>query len=543
MSAERSGPGDVVVERGVWLAFTARRVAVHEFDGRDTHAAVLQPDEVLDPQWREEIDEAPAAWFLTHLQRSASGVDVRRTVSDDHARLHGGGSPPTVEWAIRLERRRSIAGDRSGPEGATGLTAGRAAFAGLRVDHEELVDQSALGQGEQVTAPSTTTAPRLAPLYAAGFVTAFGANGIAAAVGGEHLELGLTLAWLGLFLALYDVAELVLKPVFGALSDRIGPRPVIVGGLVVFAAASLIGVFGTGPLWLGLARLLQGAGASAFSPASSAAVARLVPAHRRGTYFGRYGSWKGLGYAGGPVIGALVVQFGSTQWLFGILVVMALVTAVAVLIAVEPIEPLPRQRATLAVMVRAATDRRFLTPVVVLAVGSAAIGALTGMLPALGTEIGIPLLVSSLAVAVLAVTSSLVQPVAGRLHDAGRLGTGVAGVAGTAAVAAAFLVVAVAPSAVAVFIAALLAGAGVATLTPVAFAHLAGTTPPDRLGRTMGSAELGRETGDAVGPLVVGGVGSAIGLPFGFAAFAVVALVGTLVASRSPSRTAAAQDA
>lgn len=135
------------------------------------------------------------------------------------------------------------------------------------------------------------------------------------------------------------------------------------------------------------------------------------------------------------------------------------------------------------------------------------------------------------------------QPVAGRLHDAGGLGTGVAGVAGTAAVAAAFLVVAVAPSVVAVFIAALLAGAGVATLTPVAFAHLAGTTPPGRLGRTMGSAELGRETGDAVGPLVVGGVGSAIGLPFGFAAFAVVALVGSLVASRLPSKTDSAQDA
>lgn len=59
----------------------------------------------------------------------------------------------------------------------------------------------------------------------------------------------------------------------------------------------------------------------------------------------------------------------------------------------------------------------------------------------------------------------------------------------------------------------------------------------------MGSAELGRETGDAVGPLVVGGVGSAIGLPFGFAAFAVVALVGTLVASRLPSKTDSAQDA
>ena len=89
-------------------------------------------------------------------------------------------------------------------------------------------------------------APRLWPLYLAGFVTAFGANGIAAAVGGEHERLGLTLGWLGVFLALYDVAELVLKPVFGALSDRIGPKPVILGGLVLFLLASVAGVFAAG---------------------------------------------------------------------------------------------------------------------------------------------------------------------------------------------------------------------------------------------------------------------------------------------------------
>lgn len=346
-----------------------------------------------------------------------------------------------------------------------------------------------------------------------------------------------------MFLALYDVAELILKLLFGALSDRIGPRPVIVGGLVVFAAASLIGVFGTGPLWLGLARLLQGAGASAFSPASSAAVARLVPAHRRGSYFGRYGSWKGLGYAGGPVIGALIVHVGGTRWLFAILVVMAVVTAVAVLVRVERIAPLPRQRATIAVLLRAVTDRQFLVPVVVLAVGSAAIGALTGMLPALGNEVGIPLLVSTLAVAVLAVTSSLVQPLAGRAHDAGRLGAGTAGVVGTLGIAVAFALLAVVPSVVALFVAALVAGGAVAVLTPVAFAHLAGTTPPDRLGRTMGSAELGRETGDAIGPLVVGGVGSAIALPFGFGAFAIVALIGTVAAAQLPRRTSAEDDA
>lgn len=383
---------------------------------------------------------------------------------------------------------------------------------------------------------TTTSAPaRLAPLYAAGFVTAFGANGVAAVVGGSHVELGLSLAWLGLFLALYDVAELILKPVFGVLSDRIGPKPVIVGGLVVFAAASLVGVFFTGAVGLAVARLLQGAGAAAFSPSSSAAVARLAPADLKATYFGRYGSWKGIGYAGGPVIGAAIALLTDVRVLFAVLAVLAVVVAIAVAVAVDPIAPLPKQRSTLATLVRSLTARDFLVPVAVLSVGSAAIGALTGMLPALGTALGIPLLVSTLAISVLAVTSALLQPAAGRLADAGRLPVRTAGIAGTAAVAAAFLLVGLLPSAPMLFVAALLTGVGVAALTPTAFAHLAATSPPERLGRTMGSAELGRETGDAVGPLVVGFVGTA-SLSLGFAAFGVVAAAGILAAASLPRR-------
>lgn len=75
-------------------------------------------------------------------------------------------------------------------------------------------------------------------------------------------------------------------------------------------------------------------------------------------------------------------------------------------------------------------------------------------------------------------------------------------------------------------------------LTPVAFAHLATTSPTDRLGRTMGTAELGRETGDAIGPLVVGTVGM-ISLPLGFAAFGLVAGAGILAALKLPDRSEA----
>ena len=105
---------------------------------------------------------------------------------------------------------------------------------------------------------------------------------------------------LGVLLALYDGAEVLLKPVFGSLADRIGPRPVLLGGLLGFAAASAAFVLAGNAAGLGLARFAQGAAAAAFSPAAGAMIARIAPDRRRGRAFGSYGAWKGLGYTLGP---------------------------------------------------------------------------------------------------------------------------------------------------------------------------------------------------------------------------------------------------
>jgi MFS family permease len=82
-------------------------------------------------------------------------------------------------------------------------------------------------------------------------------------------------------------------------------------------------------------------------------------------------------------------------------------------------------------------------------------------------------------------------------------------VGGLVLLAAGMLLAGLWPVVGALLVAAVLAGAGVGLATPLAFAHLASSTPPDRMGRTMGSAELGRELGDAGGPLVAGAVATA----------------------------------
>jgi MFS family permease len=141
-------------------------------------------------------------------------------------------------------------------------------------------------------------------------------------------------------------------------------------------------------------------------------------------------------------------------------------------------------------------------------------------------------------VSLLAVCSALVQPRAGRARDAGRLRAG-AGMAGGLGLAAAGMAVAAfVPGVGGVLAAAVAIGVGVGLATPLGFAHLAAITPPERLGQTMGAAEVGRELGDAGGPLLVGGIAAATTLGAGFLGLAVLLVVAGLAAAgtRAPRR-------
>ncbi|MEZ2388326.1 MFS transporter [bacterium RCC_150] len=355
----------------------------------------------------------------------------------------------------------------------------------------------------------------LAPLYAAGFTTAFGAHSIAAGLGAETENIGLGVLTFGVLLALYDVAEVILKPVFGSLSDRIGAKPVIVGGLLAFAAVSAVGIFTTTPVLLGVVRLGQGAAASAFSPASSAAVARLAGPAAAGRHFGKYGSWKGLGYVLGPLLGAGLIWLAGFPALFGTLAAISFAAALWTLFAMPHLPVLPRPRYTAMDLIRQTSQRGFLIPTTALAAATGALGVAVGFLPLLGSKLQLPLLASMAVVAVLALSSTLTQPLVGRLRDEGRVADGPGIGAGLGLIALGVATLAVLPLPATLYLAAVVVGAGIGIATPLGFAHLAGTTPPERMGRTMGTAELGREIGDAGGPLIVGGIAAAASLAAG----------------------------
>ncbi|MFI8370046.1 MFS transporter [Streptomyces sp. NPDC085466] len=304
-------------------------------------------------------------------------------------------------------------------------------------------------------------APRRAmwPLYAAGFTTAFGAHGIAANLGGFSEDAVTSLLVLGGLLALYDGAEVLLKPVFGSLADRVGGKPVLLGGLIAFAAASALYAIADSPGWLWAARLGQGAAASAFSPSASAMVARLNPSAKRGRALGSYGFYKSIGYTLGPLLGGVLVWAGGLRLLFTVMALCAAAVAVWAVLAGPAVPPLPRKRQTVADLARRLADRSSLAPTAALAAATAALSVGVGFLPVTGAEAGLGTVTTGAAVSVLAATAAIVQPKAGTALDAGRLTTRTGLLTGLL-ITAAGLAAAMLPGLAGILLAAALIGTG-----------------------------------------------------------------------------------
>lgn len=121
---------------------------------------------------------------------------------------------------------------------------------------------------------------------------------------------GASPAVVGALFASFSVAQLLLAPVWGAVSDRVGRKPVLVLSLAGTAVGSLLtGVAGSLPL-LFAGRLLDGASGASVSVAQ-AAVADVAEPGERARLFGLLGAAFGLGFVAGPAIGGLAALGGS----------------------------------------------------------------------------------------------------------------------------------------------------------------------------------------------------------------------------------------
>ena len=141
---------------------------------------------------------------------------------------------------------------------------------------------------------------------------------------------GLDVGRIAILAAAYPTTWGLLQLVTGALSDRVGRKAMIAGGMWVQALA--IGLFlvqGNFGLWL-LAAILLGTGTAMVYPTLLAAIGDVVDPLVRGSAVGVYRLWRDSGYAFGALIAGFVAQAAGQSTAIAVVASLTLISGAIV---------------------------------------------------------------------------------------------------------------------------------------------------------------------------------------------------------------------
>ncbi|MEE6168083.1 MULTISPECIES: multidrug effflux MFS transporter [unclassified Mycolicibacterium] len=190
-----------------------------------------------------------------------------------------------------------------------------------------------------------------------------------------QLTLTGTLAGLGL-------GQLIVGP----LSDSLGRRRPLMGGIVLHMLASVLCVFAPDIVTLGIARGLQGMGAAAASVVAVAVVGDLFAGSVAATVMSRLMLVLGVAPVLAPSLGAAVLLKGSWHWVFIALVLLAGALLLMAMLALPETLPVSHRRplhvgSILGTYAELLRDARFVILVLVAALGMSGLFAYISAAP------------------------------------------------------------------------------------------------------------------------------------------------------------------
>nr|WP_283151444.1 TCR/Tet family MFS transporter [Silvimonas soli] len=124
----------------------------------------------------------------------------------------------------------------------------------------------------------------------------------------EVTHAGNVAPWIGIMTALYAVMQFVFAPVLGALSDRLGRRPVLLISLAGAAINYVVMAFAPQLWMLLIGRAIAGLTSANISVAT-AYITDISPQETRARRFGLFNAMFGIGFIIGPVLGGVLGDY------------------------------------------------------------------------------------------------------------------------------------------------------------------------------------------------------------------------------------------
>jgi EmrB/QacA subfamily drug resistance transporter len=157
-------------------------------------------------------------------------------------------------------------------------------------------------------------------------------------------ELGISRAELEWTVAAYALTFAALLLTGGKLGDLLGRRLIFVIGLIVFTTSSLFcGLSSTGTELIA-ARAVQGVGAALMMPATLSIISATFAVRERGMAIGIWAGVSAMALAIGPLLGGIITEHISWNWIFYLNIPIGVAGVVAALLVVPESKDTSREQ-------------------------------------------------------------------------------------------------------------------------------------------------------------------------------------------------------
>lgn len=305
----------------------------------------------------------------------------------------------------------------------------------------------------------------------------------------------------GYIISLFTITAGLSRPFSGKLADTIGRIPVMVFGALVCFFASLLYPFVSTVFAFLLLRFLHGMSTGFKPTGTSAYIADVVPANKRGEAMGIIGLFNSLGMAMGPFVGSKIAAWYGLEILFYTSAGMGLLSVLVLAGMKETVENKqkfhPKQ---LLITPQDVFEKSVIPPSITLLLSAFSFGIILTLIPDFSIHIGLSSDNKGLFFSVFTVSSLAIRFIAGKVSD--KYGRVMILKISSSSLALSMLYLGFANSPLELVVAAAFFGIAIGMNSPTLFAWAIDLSDDQHRGRGMATLYIALEIGIGLGAFI-----------------------------------------